>query len=468
MNPNATYIGDVLEKSGDIRLPLIGNLPLQQQVRILLAALGGSLILSAVFVWLNADYSELTSTQTQIAGDALMHSQRVGKATPNAIQGNKEAFKQLADSRKEFNNDLTVLSKGGVYRGRNISPPDAKMDAMLKETQKLWTGSDKAAASILKLEKELTGFGSTLEVLNGISPNLLELSEQIANLKAQGGASPREIAAAGTLVMLTQRLARSANEFLSSEGVDPETAFLLGKDTNTFRELTDGFLNGSESLRLTKTTEPDTRDKLLELQTAFGEYQKSIAQILGNLQNFIAAKQAEELIFKENEALKQRLSDVQQAYRTEQDSLTLPFWLMLASVLAALLSAAGIALVLLQDSRNRTKEADARRMEAEGQRLEAQRQEEEAKKANDQNQAAILRLMNELQEVADGDLTVQATVSEDVTGAIADSVNYTVEELRGLVGRVTRTAEQVTSASNQAQNISTELLEASQKQSRDI
>src|SRR5690606_19557244 len=223
-----------------------------------------------------------------------------------------------------------------------------------------------------------------------------------------------------------------------------------------------------ESLRLTKTTEPDTRDKLLELQTAFGEYQKSIAQILGNLQNFIAAKQAEELIFKENEALKQRLSDVQQAYRTEQDSLTLPFWLMLASVLAALLSAAGIALVLLQDSRNRTKEADARRMEAEGQRLEAQRQEEEAKKANDQNQAAILRLMNELQEVADGDLTVQATVSEDITGAIADSVNYTVEELRGLVGRVTRTAEQVTSASNQAQNISTELLEASQKQSRDI
>ncbi len=468
VNPNATYIGDVLEKSGDIRLPLIGNLPLQKQVRILLLTLGGSLILGAVFVWLNADYSALTSTQTQIAGDALMHSQRVGKATPNAIQGNKEAFKQLADSRKEFNNDLAVLSKGGVYQGRNISAPDAQMDAMLKETQKLWTGSDKATATILKLEKELTGFGATLEVLNSISPNLLELAEQIANLKSQGGASPRETAAAGQLVMLTQRLARSANEFLSSEGVNPETAFLLGKDTNTFREITDGFLNGSEALRLTKTTEPDTRDKLLELQTAFGEYQESIALILGNLQNFIAAKQAEELIFKENEALKQRLSEVQQAYRGEQDSLTLPFWLMLVSVLVALLSAAGVALVLLQDSRNRTKEADARRMEAEGQRLEAQKQEEEAKQANDQNQAAILRLMNELQEVADGDLTVEATVSEDITGAIADSVNYTVEELRGLVGRVTKTAEQVTSASNAAQNISTELLEASHKQSRDI
>ena len=65
------------------------------------------------------------------------------------------------------------------------------------------------------------------------------------------------------------------------------------------------------------------------------------------------------------------------------------------------------------------------------QRLQAERLEQDAKKTNDVNQAAILRLMNELQEVADGNLTLQATVSEDITGAIADSVNYTVEELRG-------------------------------------
>ena len=56
--------------------------------------------------------------------------------------------------------------------------------------------------------------------------------------------------------------------------------------------------------------------------------------------------------------------------------------------------------------------------------------------------------MNELQEVADGNLTVQATVSEDITGAIADSVNYTVEELRDLVGRINHTAEQVNTASD--------------------
>lgn len=76
--------------------------------------------------------------------------------------------------------------------------------------------------------------------------------------------------------------------------------------------------------------------------------------------------------------------------------------------------------------------------------------------------------MNELQDIADGDLTKQATVSEDITGAIADSVNYTVEELRELVGRVQQTAEQVTQASSAVQTTSDKLVLASEEQSRQI
>ena len=447
---------------------MLSRFPVQHQMRLLLGVLGGSLLLGSGAVWLNANVSGMNSLQTQIAGDTLMHSQRIGKAAPNAIQGNPAAFEQLADSRRALNTDLDVLTSGGEFQGRSISPAGGDISAILSESRKAWASSDKAAGTVLKLQKELSGFGATLQKLNALSPTLLELTEQISTLKAQGGASPREIAAAGQLVMLTQRLGRSANEFLTSEGVNPETAFLLGKDTNTFRDITDGFLSGSEIMRLSATRDPDTREKLIELQKTFGEYQKSVSSILGNLQNFIAAKQAEQLIFTENEALKERLATLQRAYRAHEDAVGWTFWPMLVFALAALLSAAAIARVLLQDSRSRALESESRREAADAQRLEAQRQEEQAKAANDQNQAAILRLMNELQEVADGDLTVQATVSEDITGAIADSLNYTVEELRGLVGRVTKTAEQVTSASNAAQNISTELLEASQKQSREI
>jgi twitching motility protein PilJ len=297
-NPNVTLIGEALQKSGDISLPLIGNLPLQQQVRILGIMLVSAMVLGVLFVYLNSNHSTLASTQTQIAGDALMHSQRIGKATPNAIQGNLEAFKQLDESRKELTKDLKVLSNGGNYQGTEISAPSAKLNDILKDTQKDWANSDKAAETILNLKNELAGFGATLQKLNTLSPVLLELTEQIATLKAQSQASPREVSAAGQLEMLTQRLGRSASEFMTAEGVNPETAFLLGKDTNTFRDITDGFLNGSEVLRLPVTKDQDTREKLTELQTAFGDYQQSVQSILGNLQNFIAAKQSELLIAK--------------------------------------------------------------------------------------------------------------------------------------------------------------------------
>ena len=84
-------------------------------------------------------------------------------------------------------------------------------------------------------------------------------------------------------------------------------------------------------------------------------------------------------------------------------------------------------------------------------REEAERLRSEAESQNKANQEAILRLMNEMGSLADGDLTVQATVTEDITGAIADSVNYTIEELRVLVGRINSAAAQVTSATESAQ-----------------
>jgi twitching motility protein PilJ len=101
-------------------------------------------------------------------------------------------------------------------------------------------------------------------------------------------------------------------------------------------------------------------------------------------------------------------------------------------------------------------------------REEAERLRSEAEAQNKANQEAILRLMNEMGSLADGDLTVQATVTEDITGAIADSVNYTIEELRVLVGRINSAAAQVTSATESAQATSVKLLQAAERQSKEI
>jgi len=84
------------------------------------------------------------------------------------------------------------------------------------------------------------------------------------------------------------------------------------------------------------------------------------------------------------------------------------------------------------------------------------------------NQMAVLNLLDEMGDLADGDLTVHAEVRENITGAIADSINYTIDSLRDLVVEINRASEQVNTASGQAQVTSASLLSAAEKQSQQI
>jgi twitching motility protein PilJ len=99
---------------------------------------------------------------------------------------------------------------------------------------------------------------------------------------------------------------------------------------------------------------------------------------------------------------------------------------------------------------------------------DTRRRAAEAETENRRNQEAILRLLNEMGDLADGDLTIKAQVTEDITGAIADSMNYTIDELRNLVTGVNNAAIQVTQKTAQAQSISNELLSAAERQSKEI
>jgi twitching motility protein PilJ len=193
----------------------------------------------------------------------------------------------------------------------------------------------------------------------------------------------------------------------------------------------------------------------------FEETRVQADSILTNLQGLVAAREAQGVIIADSENLRRDLEELQIKLSNQAGIGGLSFILLVGSAVFALICAGGLSYVQLQDSRKR-------QVIAEQQRVEAERQEKEAKRVNDANQAAILRLMNELQTVAEGDLTQQATVTEDITGAIADSVNYTVEELRSLVSNVQNTASLVAKTTADVDMTSTKLLSASNQQLHEI
>ncbi len=440
-------------------LPVIGSRPIQQQVQVLATMVLVFFLFTVIVVAFDARTASSGAKQIAIVGEMLMHTQRLAKAAPNAVQGVSSAFDELVDSRDQIDLDLDALINGDSARG--LSASSLEIQDPLHKLQDRWKSTEAAASVIIAQRKTLSAFGDIVRKINDATPRLLELTEGIAADKLRQGAPGREIAAAGQLVTLTQRIGKSANSMIIGDRGNAEVALILGRDVNAFRDLAQALLSGSEAQRLGATTEADTRARLQELLKIYKEFQTSIGDALATLQNVVEAKNAERAIVSDSEPLRRMVSDVGALFTAEQRGRALDFWLMALFAIGALAAALGVAKVLLEDSRGRAAEAEQGRSEA-------QRLEDQAKRRNEQNQAAILRLMNELQEVADGNLTVQATVTEDITGAIADSVNYTVEELRGLVGRINSTAEQVNTASSQARDIATRLLTASEAQSREI
>jgi twitching motility protein PilJ len=448
-----------LDQEDLVSVPLLGRRPIAEQQRLLWWLLGLALVVLGAIAFVALTAADRVAQQLNATGQSLMQSQRLAKSVSQALVGVPAAFAEVRESSDYLARTLRGL-KNGDYAQR-LEPIDADLVPELDKVLPLMERAEKSSAAILTQEKILTQVGTALRTINRQSSDLLEIAETVSSLKLQQNANAAEISAAGQLVMLTQRIGKSSNEFLTAEGVSPEAVFLLGKDLNSFKEIAQGLLDGSPELRLSATKDPQTREQIDALIKLYEQTRTQAGAILGNLQGLVSARSAQITVINDSEPLRRDLEGLQAQLASRTGLGPTSLLSLIGAAIFALVCAAGLARVQLMDSRRR-------QVMAEAQRLEAERQEQEAKRVNDANQAAILRLMNELQTVAEGDLTQEATVTEDITGAIADSVNYTVEELRLLVGNVQNTASQVAQTTAEVDQTSTELLAASNEQLHEI
>ncbi|MDP3425698.1 MAG: methyl-accepting chemotaxis protein [Burkholderiaceae bacterium] len=457
--------GDATRMAGDgeltdaIAVPLLGQRTAAQHQRTLSALLAIGLVVLGGVTVVTLGQTDTVSQQVAASGQALMQSQRLAKSVSQALVGSASSFEEVRESSNVLGKTFRGLRQGDS--DLSLTALSASFDPDLEAIAPMIDRAEKNAATVMGQQKILLQVGDALRTINRQSSDLLEIAETVSSLKLQQNAPAAEISAAGQLVMLTQRIGKSANEFLTMEGVSPEAVFLLGKDLNSFKEIGTGLLSGSNELRLAAATDAQVRERLQALLELYENTRVEAGAILGNLQGLVAAREAQSTIVGDSESLRLGLEKLQSGLSAQTGLGGVQLIMLVGSALFALLCAGGLAYVQLQDSRQRQ---DA----AEWQRQQAVAQEQEAKRVNDGNQAAILRLMNELQNVAEGDLTQEATVTEDITGAIADSVNYTVEELRSLVGNVQNTATRVAQTTTQVENTSTELLATSAEQLREI
>jgi twitching motility protein PilJ len=430
------------------RLFAIGNLPVVRQFQILGVLTVAFLSLAVFMVYLDNRAAAQQALQGSAATEMQMLSQRLARGSALAAQGQAAAFTAIRDSRERFKANLDALAAGGAFRGATLDPTqDPTTIDTLNGIKARWERIDAAAKRLVDNEKSLTSLARGLDTINEGNGGLLELAQQAAQQIGQGGGSLREVDYANQLAVLSQRLAKNANTLAAADEIDPEVAFLLGKDDAAFRDVVNGLAKGSDALRLSPVKSDDARATLSELAKRFTTYEAGVNAILSNMANLVVAKQAARSVNNEAEPLLGDTTKLAGQYESGGKSRALTLGLAVLFGLIALGCLALIAKVFLDDAR-----------------LRAQDSEHE----NKRNQEAILRLLNEMGNLADGDLTVQASVTEDVTGAIADSINFTIEELRTLVRGINSATDQVTKATQETQAISNRLFEASQRQNREI
>ncbi|MBI3571870.1 MAG: methyl-accepting chemotaxis protein, partial [Gammaproteobacteria bacterium] len=447
----AKEAGEDLVPAEKMRKPLFGGVSGMQALTGLPVLLGGLVFSSVVVVWLlavNTQKAEREARYIEQSSQLLMLSQRLAKDAREAVLGQPIAFKTLKESRERFDSIVNTLRDGDLPQGIEASPPE--VTEQLTGVIKLWApkaneGVRAQVDQILGQEKSLFNMHDRVTAINQMSPLLLAVADEVVELGAQSGMKQADLYLAGRQGMLSQRIAKDVNLFSQGGNEAAVAAAQFGKDAKLFRDT---------EAKLLKTAPGGVKPKLQETSAIFTEINGHVEGILNNAAELFVSQRASQQVFEQSDPLLKKSRELVEAYSG------------LASARAVLTTGIFVAgglsiLFLLLLARKLV--TDAKRRESEA----AERAQASAE-TNQQTQDSILKLLDEMGSLADGDLTIQPEVTEQVTGAIADSVNFAVKEMRNLVTRIKTAAQQVAVASEHSRQTATELTEAALRQAAQI
>ncbi|MCW8899083.1 MAG: methyl-accepting chemotaxis protein [Gammaproteobacteria bacterium] len=374
-------------------------------------------------------------------GDQRVLSQELAKLASQASRGDIKAFPPLQKNRDDFDETLQWHIEGATGLG------------MMNQLDDIWRKYKANIDIILKRREVVANMRTLIAEINEQIPNLLAVSDDVVTIMAEQGAPPDQIYIATRQLMLTQRISSNVNRVLDGGEEAITAADRFGRDAALFGRVVEDMLRGNRNLGIKKITHRESIEKLNAVRALFKELRNQVGAILERSPEMFQVSDAAESVLAASPVLLEQIEQLSTSYqatfsdRISQTIVTLSGLLSLVLIIM-------LAVIYLRDSKRQLQETESSRVIVQ--------------ETNTRNQESILRLLDEMGNLADGDLTVTATVTEDITGAIADSINYTIEALRSLVTSINDTTQQVSSAAQQTQATAIHLAEASDHQAQQI
>lgn len=407
----------VTQEVADKPLPLIGHLPFVKQLQIL----GGGAVLffliGAIAVALDYRTTSNGARYLEMSSNLGMLTQRLAKGASASFSGDSAAYEEIEQTRAEFSATLKKLDQGEGMLPATQGAARQPLDKLLFH----WKRTEGFLDELVKGRPVLV----TLHHSTEINSEILNLSRVISSSVSSSSSS-----SAFRINTLLEQIVNTMQTVLITASTK-EIPGLAAKMSEV-REL----LNEM----------PQNITPVMVLKDDLLGYQSLVDFVTANTEIVLVSRQAGQHVLEESDLMLAESQNLLNRYGEASHGRATGFVMALSAIMLLLFFGL-LFKAYLNDARRRTASAES---------------------ANKQTQKAILRLMDELNDLAEGDLTVRATVTEDVTGAVADSINYTTEELHKLVTRITEASEQMGLATRDSEVMAQRLMDSTQKQVAEI
>ncbi|MCW8930488.1 MAG: methyl-accepting chemotaxis protein [Gammaproteobacteria bacterium] len=410
-------------------------------------------VVAMVFVYWMAFTKENHDTQyLSLVVEQRVLSQGLAKSATLAAAGNEDAFATLRQYQKEFGSNMEALAELDAETGESSLPESAQN--VYDILNRSWKDYNNHINTILNSQETILILSEDIKAINEQMPDMLNASNEVAEILVDGNSPTRQVYLATQQLMFIERITGNISVMMSGSNDAAQSAQRFGLDTATFKRVLDSLLNGSKMLGVGQVEDPDASELLHEVAKLYDEIKTKVADILERSPETFEINNSAMSLYNNSEILLQQIGSLGNTYQEAvADDTTLSLTgnaLAGATVIMFFM----IGALLISQEKRVARETEEQRNEVEAQ--------------NNKNEAAIMRLLDEMGALADGDLTTHATVTEDITGAIADSINYTIDALRSLVTQINDTTVQVSSAAHETQATAMHLAEASDQQATQI
>jgi twitching motility protein PilJ len=418
---------------------------------VLFGALSLATIILAIITSIKVTTWERQEAEYSLrASEQRVVSQEIATYSLEASSGNRQAFGQLRDSRERFARLMRELREGDPVANLPSSPKS--MNAVLGEMENAWNELSENADGILRSQDAIVSVGEFIEVINDAAPKVVSKFEEIVDVLVQLEMPQEQIFIASKQLMLAQRIQHSVNNVLAGGELSTRALDQFSIDSAQFNDVLNGMIEGDENLGILKVADQEVQEMLQETAGMFSSVKDYAEEILVLTPELLPALEAASLVAGASDKVNEEANVLLREYAKSPGLWSIGAFQIGPATVTAL---GALALILLAlTAWSLIASANHR------QRLTAEQ--------NEKNQEAILKLLDEMGDLADGDLTVTATVTEDITGAIADSINYAIEALRSLVTTINETSVQVTASAQESRSTAMHLAEASEHQAEQI